>query len=186
MPRRGRWGWWIGLAAVVVFLALLGWAFVERGRTAPARGPAPDFTLPLYEGYDGGLGIREFRLQDWRGRVVVINFWASWCKPCEEEAALLEALWRKYRDRGVIFVGVDYLDAPSAAMGYLQRFQITYPNGLDVGTRISRLYRITGVPETFVVDPQGQVVFYKAAPIWPGELEAVIDRLLGSSSNVKP
>ncbi|MCS7251953.1 MAG: TlpA family protein disulfide reductase, partial [Thermoflexus sp.] len=81
---------------------------------------------------------------------------------------------------------VDYLDAPSAAMGYLQRFQITYPNGLDVGTRISRLYRITGVPETFVVDPQGQVVFYKAAPIWPGELEAVIDRLLGSSSNVKP
>jgi len=181
MPRRIRWGGWVGLAGALAFLAVLGWAFVERGRTAPTQGPAPDFTLPLYEGYDGGLGIREFRLRDWRGHPVVINFWASWCKPCEEEASLLEALWRTYRERGVIFVGVDYLDAPSAAMDYLQRFRITYPNGPDVGTRISRLYRITGVPETFVVDPQGRVVFYKAAPIRPGELEAVIERLLGAS-----
>jgi cytochrome c biogenesis protein CcmG/thiol:disulfide interchange protein DsbE len=109
---------------------------------------------------------------------VVINFWASWCKPCEEEASLLEALWRKYRERGVIFVGVDYLDVPSAAMDYLRRFEITYPNGPDLGTRISRLYRVTGVPETFVVDPEGRVVFYKAAPIQPGELEAVLDPLV--------
>lgn len=173
-----RWGVWVGLGLAMAFLVLLGWAFIERGRTAPTRGPAPDFTLPLYEGYDGGLGISEFRLRDWRGRVVVLNFWASWCKPCEEEAALLEFLWRSYRDRGVIFVGVDYLDAPSAALAYLRRFQITYPNGPDVGTRISRLYRITGVPETFVVDPKGEVVFYKAAPIRPGELEGILDSLL--------
>lgn len=173
-----RWGVWVGLGLAMAFLGLLGWAFIERGRTAPTRGPAPDFTLPLYEGYDGGLGVSEFRLRDWRGRVVVLNFWASWCKPCEEEAALLESLWRSYRDRGVIFVGVDYLDAPSAALAYLRRFQITYPNGPDVGTRISRLYRITGVPETFVVDPKGEVVFYKAAPIRPGELEGVLDSLL--------
>lgn len=180
MARWGRWSWWIGLGAAIVFLALLGWAFVERGRTAPTQGPAPDFTLPLYEGYDGGLGIREFRLQEWQGHVVVINFWASWCKPCEEEASLLEALWRKYRDKGVIFVGVDYLDTPSAALNYLRRFEITYPNGPDVGTRISRQYRITGVPETFVVDPRGWVVFYKPAPIQPGELEAAIDPLLSA------
>jgi cytochrome c biogenesis protein CcmG/thiol:disulfide interchange protein DsbE len=178
MARMGRWGWGAALALALIFLALLGWAFIERGRTAPTAGLAPDFTLSLYEGYDGGLGIREFRLREWRGRPVVINFWASWCKPCEEEAPLLEALWRKYRERGVIFVGVDYLDVPSAALDYLRRFEITYPNGPDLGTRISRLYRITGVPETFVVDPEGRVVFYKAAPIQPGELEAVLDPLV--------
>jgi len=178
MARIGRWGWGAALALALIFLALLGWAFIERGRTAPTAGPAPDFTLSLYEGYDGGLGIREFRLREWRGRPVVINFWASWCKPCEEEAPLLEALWRKYRERGVIFVGVDYLDVPSAALDYLRRFEITYPNGPDLGTRISRLYRITGVPETFVVDPEGRVVFYKAAPIRPGELESVLDPLV--------
>jgi cytochrome c biogenesis protein CcmG/thiol:disulfide interchange protein DsbE len=178
MARIGRWGWGAALALALIFLALLGWAFIERGRTAPTAGPAPDFTLSLYECYDGGLGIREFRLREWRGRPVVINFWASWCKPCEEEAPLLEALWRKYRERGVIFVGVDYLDVPSAALDYLRRFELTYPNGPDLGTRISRLYRITGVPETFVVDPEGRVVFYKAAPIRPGELEAVLDPLV--------
>jgi len=178
MPRMGRWSWGVPITVALIFLALLGWAFIERGRTAPTAGPAPDFTLSLYEGYDGGLGIREFRLREWRGHPVVINFWASWCKPCEEEAPLLEALWRKYRERGVIFVGVDYLDVPSAALDYLRRFEITYPNGPDLGTRISRLYRITGVPETFVVDPEGQVVFYKAAPIRPGELEAVLDPLV--------
>jgi Thiol-disulfide isomerase and thioredoxins len=178
MPRMGRWSWGVAITVALIFLALLGWAFIERGRTAPTAGPAPDFTLSLYEGYDGGLGIREFRLREWRGHPVVINFWASWCKPCEEEAPLLEALWRKYRERGVIFVGVDYLDVPSAALDYLRRFEITYPNGPDLGTRISRLYRITGVPETFVVDPEGQVVFYKAAPIRPGELEAVLDPLV--------
>ncbi len=178
MPRMGRWSWGVAITVALIFLALLGWAFVERGRTAPTAGPAPDFTLSLYEGYDGGLGIREFRLREWRGHPVVINFWASWCKPCEEEAPLLEALWRKYRERGVIFVGVDYLDVPSAALDYLRRFRITYPNGPDLGTRISRLYRITGVPETFVVDPEGRVVFYKAAPIRPGELEAVLDPLV--------
>jgi len=174
----GRWSWGVPITVALIFLALLGWAFIERGRTAPTAGPAPDFTLSLYEDYDGGLGIREFRLREWRGHPVVINFWASWCKPCEEEAPLLEALWRKYRERGVIFVGVDYLDVPSAALDYLRRFEITYPNGPDLGTRISRLYRITGVPETFVVDPEGQVVFYKAAPIRPGELEAVLDPLV--------
>ena len=178
MPRMGRWSWGVAITVALIFLALLGWAFIERGRTAPTAGPAPDFTLSLYEDYDGGLGIREFRLREWRGHPVVINFWASWCKPCEEEAPLLEALWRKYRERGVIFVGVDYLDVPSAALDYLRRFEITYPNGPDLGTRISRLYRITGVPETFVVDPEGQVVFYKAAPIRPGELEAVLDPLV--------
>jgi len=178
MPRMGRWSWGVAITVALIFLALLGWAFIERGRTAPTAGPAPDFTLSLYEDYDGGLGIREFRLREWRGHPVVINFWASWCKPCEEEAPLLEALWRKYRERGVIFVGLDYLDVPSAALDYLRRFEITYPNGPDLGTRISRLYRITGVPETFVVDPEGQVVFYKAAPIRPGELEAVLDPLV--------
>ena len=142
-------------------------------------GPAPDFTLTLFEGYDGGLGIPVVTLSDLRGRVVVLNFWASWCVPCEEEAPDLEAAWRAYQDRGVVFLGVDWSDNEADALDYLQRFDITYANGPDLGSRISQpVYRIQGVPETFIIDPNGNVVFFKSSPITRQELAAEIEKLL--------
>ena len=169
--------------ALVVILALLG--LLTMGLRSAGSGPeigmpAPDFSLPLYNGGD-------LTLSDLRGQVVVINFWASWCDPCRDEAPALERVWRDYKDRGVVFIGVDYVDVESSAREYLAEFDITYPNGLDKGQRIARAYRIRGVPETFFVDKSGNIAPIiingtsrpkKISPIAEPELRSQLDRLL--------
>jgi cytochrome c biogenesis protein CcmG/thiol:disulfide interchange protein DsbE len=94
-------------------------------------------------------------LSQLRGQVVIINFWASWCPPCREEAAYLEQTWRKYEDKGVIFIGVDWVDTQKEALAYMKEFDLTYFNGPDLGTRVAEAYRIKGVPETFFVAKNG-------------------------------
>lgn len=76
----------------------------------------------------------------------MINFWASWCLPCRQEAAYLEQTWRKYKGRGVVFIGVDYLDTENEALAYIKEFDITYINGPDLGIQISQAFNIKGVP----------------------------------------
>ena len=112
--------------------------------------------------------------------MVVINFWASWCKPCEEEAAELEAVWRANQANGnVIFLGVDYTDTEPEARGYLTKFDISYPNGPDLGTRISQMFRIKGVPETYFIDENGVLKYIQIGPFASSaEIQRVIDQLL--------
>jgi len=78
-----------------------------------------------------------------------------------------------------VFLGIDWVDNHADALDYLKRFDITYANGPDIGTKIGPLYRITGVPETFIVDQGGNVVFFKASPIFQAELSAVLEQLVG-------
>ncbi len=140
----------------------------------------PDFTLPLYKGYEFD-GKPEVKLSDLRGKVVVVNFWASWCKPCESEAADLEAAWRIYQPGGkVVFLGVDYVDTEPDARSYLAKFAISYPNGPDMETAISRMFnRNLGVPETYFIDRQGILQYVKIGPFGSvEEIQAVIERLL--------
>lgn len=113
-----------------------------------------------------------------RGQVVIINFWASWCQPCRQEAAYLEQTWRKYKDQGVVFIGVDYVDIESAALAYIQEFDITYLNGPDLGTRISQAYNIKGVPETYYVAKNGELRGVKIGPLQAPELDEKINELL--------
>ncbi len=108
----------------------------------------------------------------------MINFWASWCPPCREEAAYLESTWRKYKDQGVVFIGVDYADTETEALAYLDEFDITYFNGPDLGTRISQAYNMQGVPETFVIDQNGEIHYVHIGPIYSPTLDQVIDELL--------
>src|SRR3970040_1226650 len=134
-----------GFVGVFLVLRVVGCG-LTRTRSGPiGSGPAPDFTLI---GFDG----QTVRLADLRGQVVVVNFWASWCPPCREEAAYLEKTWRDYHGRGVVFLGVDWVDTEKEALAYLAEFNITYLNGPDLGTRIAQAYRIQGVPETFFID----------------------------------
>jgi cytochrome c biogenesis protein CcmG/thiol:disulfide interchange protein DsbE len=134
---------------------------------------APDFTLTTFDG-------QQIHLADLKGKVVVLNFWASWCKPCEQEAADLESAWRYYQPRGdVEFLGVAWTDTEKKSLAYLQKFDITYPNGPDLGTRISQAYRTTGVPETYIIDKDGILAFVKFSPFLSlGEIRTVIDSLL--------
>ena len=117
-------------------------------------------------------------LSDLRGQVVIINFWASWCPPCRDEAPYLEATWRKYKGRGVVFIGLDYVDTEPKALAYIEEFDITYPNGPDIGEKMARAYHIKGVPETFFVDKTGQLRGVHIGPLSPPTLDNKIDQLL--------
>jgi len=178
-PRTGRSIWRVVALLVVVGLVIvLALQLRARNATQPQSGVAPDFTLKVYSGYDGGLGRSEIKLSDLRGQVVFINFWASWCVPCREEQPALEKVWRQYRDKGVVFLGIDYVDTEPAALEYLQEFGVTYPNGPDLGTKISPRYHIQGVPESFLVDRQGNIVLFKIAPMNETELVTELDKAL--------
>lgn len=170
-PRNLSIGAVIAFALILGLLAMLGWRLVEVNSGQVDSGTAPDFTLTSFEG-------ETITLSELRGQVVIINFWASWCPPCREEAAYLEATWRKYQDQGVVFIGVDYADTESKALAYLDEFDITYFNGPDIGTRISQDYNMQGVPETFYVAKDGQIRGVKVGPLFAPELDEKIEELL--------
>jgi cytochrome c biogenesis protein CcmG/thiol:disulfide interchange protein DsbE len=177
--KRSRW-FYVALGVIGVFVVILALALFRTNQSQPTSGPAPDFELTLFEGYEGNAGKNPIRLSDLKGKVVVLNFWASWCIPCAEEAEDLQATYEKYKDQGVVFLGVDWTDIEGDALNYLKRFGITYANGPDLQTKIGPLYRLTGVPETYVIDRDGSVQFFKVSPITVAELSSVLDRVLQS------
>jgi cytochrome c biogenesis protein CcmG/thiol:disulfide interchange protein DsbE len=172
--KRNGGGIFITFSVVLALLALLGWGLLKSQKGPVADGPAPDFSLT---GFDG----RAATLSNLRGQVVIVNFWASWCQPCREEAAYLEQTWRKYKDQGVVFIGVDYVDTEKAALAYIDEFDITYINGPDLKTRISDAYNIQGVPETFFIAKNGDVRGMHIGPLYPPELDEKIEELLAES-----
>lgn len=181
-PRRGMPVW----AQVIVWLILLGLLTVAAlGLTKLQQGAVkvgdaiPNFTLTLFDGYNL-QDKKQVSLADLKGQVVVINFWASWCIPCEQEAAPLEAAWKSYEPAGkVVFLGVDYVDTESNARDYLTKFGVSYANGPDLQTRISPIFRISGVPETYIVDQNGKLVASQIGPFTSeAQIRALIDPLL--------
>jgi cytochrome c biogenesis protein CcmG/thiol:disulfide interchange protein DsbE len=172
-------GRYLAIGLVVVFVGILALALFRTNRSSFTSGPAPDFELTLFEGYEGNAGKGPVKLSDLKGKPVVVNFWASWCVPCAQEAADLQAVYEKYQDQ-VVFLGIDWTDIEGDALNYLKRFGITYANGPDLQTRIGPQYRITGVPETYVIDQAGNVQYVKVSPVTVAELSAVLDRLLQS------
>jgi cytochrome c biogenesis protein CcmG/thiol:disulfide interchange protein DsbE len=164
----------------VLFLGgLLALMLIRPPQRALCDEAAPDLALSLFPEYTAPWTSDTLNLTDLRGKGVVLNFWASWCKPCEEEAATLEAAWRKYKDQGIMFVGVDYLDQDPAAKRYLQKFGVSYPNGPDLASKISKRYTIRGVPETFFIDPQGNIVdCRRIGPLSDAELEQRIAEIM--------
>jgi cytochrome c biogenesis protein CcmG/thiol:disulfide interchange protein DsbE len=181
-PKRGVPVWvqvivWVALLALLVIVAL-GLRRSQQG-SVQVGDTIPDFTLKFFDGYTY-QGKTEVKLSELRGKVVVINFWASWCKPCEQEAAEMEAAWKAYEPAGqVVFFGADYVDTEPEARGYLKKFAITYPNGPDLGTRISQMFRISGVPETYFIDQTGKLVYAQIGPFASeSEIHAILDPLI--------
>lgn len=164
-------GWVFSFALLICLLGLVGWGLVKVRNGPVEVGMAPDFTLTTFEG-------EAITLSELRGNVVVINFWASWCPPCREEAPYFEQTWRKYKDRGAIFIGIDYVDTEPEALAYIDEFDITYPNGPDIATRISQAYNIQGVPETFFVAKNGELRGNHIGPLYPPTLDEKIEMLL--------
>jgi cytochrome c biogenesis protein CcmG/thiol:disulfide interchange protein DsbE len=168
---------WGSILTVILVLGLL--LIVGLGLMRAQQGPigigkmVPNFTLTTFDG-------AQYSIEDYRGQIVVVNFWASWCKPCEQEAAELEQAWRTFKDQNVMFLGVDYVDTEPEALAYLSKFDITYPNGPDLGTKISQAFRIRGVPETYIVGRDGTIVDIKISPYLSlAEIENAVLNALG-------
>ena len=171
--RRFRWRW---VAVGVVVVLVVAWAFVagrslgrdpRQVRSVLLGKPAPAFELPTL---DGGT----VDSADWRGDVVVVNFWASWCVPCREEAPELEAFAEQWRDRGVRLVGIVYNDEESEAAAFRDRYGLTYPQALDPGGRAAIDFGVFGVPETYVIAADGTVMAKLLGAVDAATLERVV------------
>lgn len=162
------------LAAVAVVLASLAYGGMARGPGPLHEGTAPDFTLELFDG-------SQLSLSELRGQVVLLNFWASWCPPCRDEAPILEAAWQRYREQGITVVGVDYQDTEAPALAFIEEFGISYPNGPDPRSRIAKAYGVQGVPETFVITREGEIAKVFIGSPTEDELTAVLEELLASA-----
>ncbi len=168
---------WIFVAGL---LALVGFGLKRAQNPMAAVGAAvPNFDLVFYKGYEYN-GNAQMKLSDLRGKIVMINIWASWCKPCEQEAPELEAAWQIYKDSAdVVFIGVDYVDTPAGANEYLKKFGITFPNAPDLKSNISSiLNRQMGVPETYFIDRAGILRNVKIGPFAsPDEIQSIIQSI---------
>jgi len=174
MKRSPRWGVLLAWLVVISLLVLIAVQLRSAMEGSVGEGQnAPVFTLQTFDGQTIGL-------EEMADKVVVVNFWASWCTPCEVEAADLQDAWEHYQPRGdVLFLGVDYVDTETEALEYLERFAITYPNGPDLGTRVSQAFRITGVPETYFIDKDGVLAYTKIGPFGSlGEIMDIVDGML--------
>jgi cytochrome c biogenesis protein CcmG, thiol:disulfide interchange protein DsbE len=169
---------WIRLALVTVIVGgvvgLLAYGFTRDARYI--RSPiiakqAPSFTLTLFDG-------KVIRLEDFRGKAVLINFWASWCVPCRAEAKTLEAAWQSYKDRGVVFLGIDIQDKEEDARVFIKEFGITYLNGRDASGKIAIDYGVWGIPETFFIDRSGGVTYKHVGEIGAQTIAAKLDEAL--------
>jgi cytochrome c biogenesis protein CcmG/thiol:disulfide interchange protein DsbE len=155
---RRRWGAAAVWAAILGLLVVLGLSLIRTQQGPVGVGArAPDFILTTFDG-------DRLDLQDLQGQVVVVNFWASWCKPCEQEARELEEAHQRFKQQGVVFLGVNYVDTEREARAYLERFGITYANGPDLGTRISQAFRSRGVPAPDLIGRDGRIASVKFGP----------------------
>lgn len=169
----------IAIAALVVvgFLGLLVWGMVNRQPLTGLSGitmvnrPAPDFVLNTFEG-------TTISMADLRGKPVILNFWASWCPPCRVEAPLVENTWRMFKTHGIVFLGVNVQDRKEDALGYLQEFKISYPNGPDPSGEIAINYGVSGLPVTFFISKNGEILRRWVGALEPNVLIRSIEEIM--------
>ncbi len=130
--------------------AALALGTIVSAVAAVPSGAAPDFTLRTADG-------RNLRLQEQRGQVVLVNFWATWCGPCKQEMPHLDKLYQKYKGSGFVLLGVNVDDDARQAVGTAARLGVSFPVLLDAEKKVSRLYDLNSMPLTVVIDRDGRV-----------------------------
>jgi cytochrome c biogenesis protein CcmG/thiol:disulfide interchange protein DsbE len=173
------------VAAVIALLAI-GLANRDVGTSikdaldAGERPDAPGFSAPVLVAADGvGPVGTQVSLDDLRGKTVVLNFWASWCQPCEREAPILNEVAQRYRGSGdAVVLGLDVQDLSEKARAFAKAHEVAYPSLRETGDSAYRDYQLTGLPETFVIDPQGRIALKVVGEVTdPAQLTTAIDQL---------
>ncbi len=170
------------IIAGLILLGFLGFLFMglQRSQQGPIRvgQEIPQIKLTTFDGQTVDTSTL-------KGKVILINFWSSWCTPCESEADILQETWEKYEPGNqVLFLGVDYVDTEPEARRILGKFGTTYPNAPDLGTKVSQMFRIRGVPETYIIDRDGKLANIQIGPFnSTSEIISIIDPLLQSSGS---
>jgi cytochrome c biogenesis protein CcmG/thiol:disulfide interchange protein DsbE len=169
----------LSLTPILALSLLLGFGLTRDPRALPSTlvgGPAPDFALrDLFSG-------EVVRLRDFRGQVVVVNFWASWCAPCRQEHPYLRAAWDRYRERGVVLVGIVFQDRESNARAYVDEMGGDWPFLVDPGSRTALDYGVFGIPETFFIGRDGVIAHKQVGASSYELLTDWIERLLRTPS----
>lgn len=154
------------LLAAILALALPAWAAADDA-VAPA--PAPGFALMSRSG-------KEVSLAQFKGDVVMINFWASWCGPCRQEMPLLNSIYRQYKDLGFTLLGVNVEPSSKAANAWLKATPVTYPILYDPRSKVSNLYQVQAMPTTVIIDRKGMVRFVHRGYL-PGDENAYMNSI---------
>jgi cytochrome c biogenesis protein CcmG, thiol:disulfide interchange protein DsbE len=158
---------------VLAFVGLLAYGLANKNTSGLEIGDrAPNSPLPRLEG--GGTGS----LSDYRGSWVLVNFWASWCEPCREEAPALERFQREHGGPGFTVLGIDTQDLTSDGVAFVRQYGLSYPQLRDGDGSAADDYGTTGVPETFLVDPRGKVRVIALGPVSEEYLRNEVEPLL--------
>jgi len=154
-------------AQSILILTAAVMAFSSSASSVPLKAPAPDFTLKSLEGAN-------LRLEEYRGQVVLINFWASWCGPCRQEMPILDRLHQRYEDTGFAVLGVNVEGEVAPAQKIVDKTNVTFPVLIDEGQSVSQLYDLEAMPSTVVVDRDG-IVRYVHRGYKPGDEAKYVD-----------
>ena len=171
---------WAVILAAALLVGLLAYGVaskrtdtsIDDATSSGRRIDAPTARLPVL----GRVG--ESSLADYRGKVVVLNFWASWCKPCTEELPLLERTHRTISRDGALVLGANYQDVSDSALGFVRRFGLTYPSLRDKDGEYADRYGSRAFPETFVVDRRGRIAATRRGPVDQTWLDETLPPLL--------
>lgn len=154
MSKNLAYGLGIVLVALLLYISLFTQTQNPYEGTSLSKGsPAPDFTLKTLEG-------KEIRLSSLKGKVVLINFWATWCPPCREEMPLFERVYKKYRDKGFEILAISTDSSQEQVRKFIRDFKVSFPVLMDDGN-VSNLYMIQGLPTSFLLDREGKIVKVK-------------------------
>lgn len=162
--------------AVLAVIGLLGFGLLSKGEAKISVGdPVPDRELPLLSGKGTG------EIADYRGEWVLVNLWASWCIPCRQEAPVLDRFARQYRNRDVHVLGIDVQDNSEDALAFVREYDVRYPQLRSVGNERSAAFGSTGVPENFLVNPQGRLAWIWRGPVDRHLLENDVEPIVEGS-----
>jgi cytochrome c biogenesis protein CcmG/thiol:disulfide interchange protein DsbE len=175
---------------LAALFTLLGWVVVQSGGNPGGFGinsrfgevpvdqrPAREFQVVTLEG-------DPVSLRGLRGKVVMLDFWSSWCPPCRTEAPALSQVYREYRDRDVEFIGMAIWDAPGSVEDHVLEFDVPYHNAMDDKGEIAIDYGVAGIPEKFFIDREGKLVRSFVGPMDAGSLREVLDEILASDARL--